>query len=62
MDIIDHANDVAADAVARQEAAIRAAAASIPAGTAGECDLCGEHSSRLVNGACCACRDHYRLG
>lgn len=32
--------------------AARAAAAEIPAGRPGDCDLCGEHSMRLVEGAC----------
>lgn len=61
-DIIDQANDLAANEAATREAAIRAQAANIPAGSPGDCDLCGEFTSRLVNGACCACRDHYRLG
>lgn len=39
----------------------REEAASIPAGYHGECDLCGEYSSRLVDGACAPCRDKYKL-
>lgn len=61
-DQIDQANDHAANEAAVREAAIRAAAAEIPAGSPGDCDLCGEYFSRLVGGACGACRDHYRLG
>jgi hypothetical protein len=36
-------------------------AADIPAGISGECDLCGEYFSRLVNGCCGYCRDKYRM-
>lgn len=49
---------------AEREEGIEAAhrrAAAIPAGNAGTCDLCGEWSGRLVNGACAPCRDKYRL-
>jgi hypothetical protein len=35
--------------------------ADLPAGAPGECDLCGEQSARLVNGACAPCRDKYKL-
>ena len=42
-------------------AAAREAAARIPVGEAGECDLCGEYAGRLVNGACAPCRDKYKL-
>ncbi|OGO33103.1 MAG: hypothetical protein A2Z03_02225 [Chloroflexi bacterium RBG_16_56_8] len=41
--------------------AARTAAANIQPGNAGECDLCGEHSMRLVQGACAPCRDKYHL-
>ena len=44
-----------------RERAIAAASKNIPTGTPGECDLCGEHSMRLVQGACAPCRDRYRL-
>ena len=30
-------------------------------GRPGECELCGEHSMRLIDGACARCRDHYGL-
>jgi hypothetical protein len=30
-------------------------------GKPGECDLCGEWSGRLVNGACAPCRDKHKL-
>ena len=46
-----------ADTIAR----ISRAAASIPAGEPGECDLCGEWSGRLVEGVCAPCRDRHNL-
>ncbi len=60
-DIIDQANERAAIDTALSEAAIRAKAAAIESGEPGDCDLCGEWSGRLVNGACARCRDKYRL-
>jgi len=30
---------------------------TLPEGTPGDCDLCGEWSGRLVEGACAPCRD-----
>lgn len=41
--------------------AIRAASRPLVPGEPGDCDLCGEHSMRLVQGACAPCRDKYRL-
>jgi len=41
--------------------AARMAAAAIPKGYPGDCVLCGEHSPRLVLGACATCRDKYKL-
>lgn len=60
MDEIDIANDNAAKDLARREHAARQAANSIPAGHPGDCDLCGEWTARLVEGACAPCRDRYR--
>lgn len=60
MDEIDIANDTAAKDLARREQAARQAAADIPAGHPGDCDLCGEWTARLVEGACAPCRDRYR--
>lgn len=37
------------------------AAHGIHTGSPGECDLCGEHSMRLIEGACAPCRDRYHL-
>lgn len=34
-------------------------ALEIPVGNPGECELCGEYSGRLVNGAFSPCRDRY---
>lgn len=45
--------DLALDAIRRD--------AVIPAGTAGDCDLCGEWSGRLINGVCAPCRDKHQL-
>ena len=60
-DEIDIANDRAAADTERAGAAARVVAASIPKGDAGDCDLCGSWSGRLVNGAGAPCRDRYRL-
>ena len=43
------------------ERAVNAARRDLVPGEPGECDLCGEHSMRLVGGACAPCRDKYRL-
>lgn len=60
-DEIDLANARIEAETQRAEAAARQAAASIPPGAPGDCDLCGEWSGRLVAGACARCRDRYRL-
>lgn len=60
-DIIDQANDRAAEETASIEAAIRRKAAAIPPGEPGECEICGEWSGRLVEGHCAPCRDKYHL-
>lgn len=60
-DEADRANDVAEADAARAIAAARAASAAVIPGHAGDCDLCGEWSGRLVGGACAPCRDRYRL-
>lgn len=36
-------------------------ARDIPPGNPGVCDMCGEHSGRLVHGACSPCRDRYGI-
>jgi len=60
-DIIDRANDRAAEFIGDREAAIRRAAAAIPAGEPGDCERCGLPSPRLVRGVCARCRDRYGL-
>jgi len=60
-DIIDTANDRAAETAARAEAAARAKAQAMPVGEPGDCQLCGEWAGRLVGGVCAPCRDRYRL-
>lgn len=56
-DEIDIANDYAQKMEERNVAAIRAAAASIPAGNEGICESCDLFSKRLVNDLCAPCRD-----
>ena len=58
-DIAQAPIDAARDA---ELARISEAASKIPKGVAGDCDLCGEWSGRLVRGACCPCRDKHGLG
>jgi hypothetical protein len=60
-DEIDIANDRAEADTSRAIAAARSGAANIPAGTPGDCDFCGEWTSRLVGGVCARCRDRYRM-
>lgn len=57
LDIAAERTQIAADA---QVAAIRARSRIDP-GKPGECDFCGEHSMRLVDGACAPCRDKFKL-
>ena len=45
----------------KAEERVRKAAARIPVGEAGECDLCGEYFARTVNGICARCRDKRKL-
>jgi len=58
MDVVDIANDRAAEEVER---GIAAAHIDLPPGETGDCDLCGEWSGRLINGACAPCRDKHHL-
>jgi hypothetical protein len=55
--------DIANDTMARQIAVTLDAhrGYTLPVGEAGECDLCGEWSGRLIAGACAPCRDRYRI-
>lgn len=59
-DEADYASDQQQRGDAYREAAVRAAAAAIPAGVPGECSNCGEHMPRLVDGRCAPCRDGRR--
>lgn len=61
MDDVDNANEFFQEAHDKSIALIRAQAADIPKGMAGECFQCGEESLRLVKGACAPCRDKYNL-
>jgi hypothetical protein len=33
----------------------------MPKGVPGDCDICGQWSGRLVDGACAPCREKYKL-
>jgi len=56
-DDADFANDTMARQIAVTLDAHRGYA--LPVGKSGECDLCGEWSGRLIDGACAPCRDKY---
>lgn len=60
-DEIDQANDRAAQALDSAVSQARQAASRVMVGVEGQCDLCGEHSMRLIAGACAPCRDRYKL-
>jgi len=57
-DKIDRANEAAQKNL---DAAIEAARSDIPPGNPGDCDLCGEWTGRLIDGACAPCRDEFNL-
>lgn len=57
-DDIDMANDRAEIELQR---AIAAARGVLKPGSEGECDLCEEHSMRLILGVCAPCRDKHGL-
>lgn len=56
----DFAAEIAQESVDRKVAEIREKA-KIEPGVAGDCDLCGEWSARLIKGTCAPCRDRYKL-
>jgi len=58
MDDADRADDEIERNVSE---ALRKSRATLQPGEPGDCDLCGEWSGRLVNGACAPCRDRYKL-
>lgn len=57
-DAADKANDLQEQHLAN---AIDAARGELKSGKPGDCELCGEYSTRLINGACAPCRDKYGL-
>ncbi len=59
-DEIDITNDRTQLAIDAKLQEISNAAKRAP-GTEGDCDLCGEWSGRLIDGACAPCRDRYKL-
>jgi hypothetical protein len=59
-DEIDAANDHADKVLDNQIKAVRSKAELVK-GEPGDCELCGEHSMRLVHGVCAPCRDRYKL-
>lgn len=61
MDAADEADKLIEDSVNDSIRQRREAAAKMPVGNPGECELCGEWSGRLVGGACAPCRDRYKL-
>lgn len=61
MDDVDITEERARLALEAGVMKVREAAAKMPAGIPGECELCGEWSGRLVGGACAPCRDRFNL-
>lgn len=61
MDDVDITDERTCQALEASLSRVRQAAAHMPAGKPGECDLCGEWSGRLVAGVCAPCRDRYKL-
>lgn len=61
-DEIDLAQQREQEDTERALAAARMTCAAIPEGEPGDCEMCGEWSGRLVDGACAPCRDKYKLG
>jgi hypothetical protein len=58
MDEIDLAQE--REEIATRDA-IRRHSKEIQPGVPGDCEMCGEWSSRLIEGACAPCRDRYKL-
>ncbi len=59
-DIVDQTNERNERMDEANLALVRARAEIVP-GAAGECDLCGEWSGRIVRNACAPCRDARKL-
>lgn len=62
MDDADKADGLIAAREKEAVAAAQRAAAEMPKGEPGDCELCGEWSGRLVRGVCAPCRDRFKLG
>lgn len=60
-DPIDAASALTMESTQASVTAAQEAAARIPVGEPGECELCGEHFARIVHGNCARCRDKYKL-
>lgn len=61
MDLADKATEYTQAEIDNRKAEILIQGNNFEKGKPGECDFCGEHFSRLVDGACGACRDKYKL-
>jgi hypothetical protein len=44
----------------RQQSLAKVEPFTLLKGRPGECDTCGEHSMRLIDGMCAPCRDRYK--
>jgi hypothetical protein len=51
--------DLAQEQIERDEDARKPKPYTLAPGVPGDCELCGEWSGRLVDGACAPCRDRY---
>ena len=60
-DIADRAGDLIDEVEEQRIAVVRRAAAVIPRGEEGECEICETFYTRIVNGICCRCRDEFKL-
>lgn len=60
-DIADQAGELIEEIEAQRVAKVRRAAAVIPHGEEGECEICETFYARIVNGICCRCRDEFKL-
>lgn len=61
MDIVDRASKDTEVLDGHTLAEVRRLAASMPAGSPGECIECGGYNQRLVRGCCSPCRDLLKL-
>ena len=61
IDDADQASDLIEATESNAVERIRIKANQIPNGEPGDCELCGQWSGRLVDGACAPCRDRFKL-